>query len=111
MKNPVHDFGYDSKIVEMTISHYSDANRPTAHLRLTVTIQLAASRRYFAFINPEPLADLSALMDAWAFRILDLNRDSDNFLEFGRYWLEYQDDEDADPRHIQADHFEELIEP
>jgi hypothetical protein len=108
VKNPVHDFGHRSEIVEMTISRYSEAGTPTAHRRLTITIESAASRRRFAFINPEPLADLSGLMDAWAFRILDRTREGEGSIEFGRYWLEYRDDDDTDPRHIQADRFEEL---
>ena len=92
----------------MTISRYSEADAPTAHRRLLVTIESAASRRHFAFINPEPLADLSGLMDAWAFRIIDRTREGERSVEFGRYWLEYRDDDDKDPRHIQADRFEEL---
>jgi hypothetical protein len=108
VKNPVHDFGHGSRIVEMTISRYSEADTPTVHRRLTVTIESAASRRHFAFINPEPLADLSGLMDARAFRIIDRNREGESGIEFGRYWLEYRDDDDTDPRHIQADRFEEL---
>ena len=94
----------------MTISRYSEADRPTAHRRLTVTIESAASRRQFAFINPEPLADLSGLMDAWAFRIIDRTRHGERSIEFGRYWLEYRDNDDEAPRHIQADQFEELTD-
>ena len=94
----------------MTISRYSDADAPTAHRRLTLTIESGASRRRFAFINPEPLADLSGVMDAWAFRILDRNRAGESCVEFGRYWLEYAADDDAPPRYIQADRFEELRE-
>jgi hypothetical protein len=94
----------------MTISRYSEADAPTVHRRLVLTIESAASRRCFALINPEPLADLSGLMDAWAFRILDRNREGESGVEFGRYQLEYLDDDDAAPRHIQADRVEELRE-
>jgi hypothetical protein len=94
--------------MEMTISRYSEPDAPTVHRRLVLTIESAASRRHFLLINPEPLADLSRLMDAWAFRILDRNRDGESSVEFGRYWLEYLDDDDAAPRHIQADRVEEL---
>jgi hypothetical protein len=110
VNNPVHDFGYGSEIVEMTISRYSERDTPSAHRRLVVTIESGGTRRRFAFINPEPLADLSGLMDAWAFRILDRNCESANGLEFGRYLLEYREDDDDPPRQIQADRFEELIE-
>ena len=92
----------------MTIARYSDAGTPTAHRRLVLTIESGEVRRHFAFINPEPLGDLSAMMEAWAFRILDRNREGESFVEFGRYSLEYTDDEDVSPRHIQADSFEEL---
>ena len=76
----------------MIISHYSEADAPTVHRRLVLTIESAASRRRFALINPEPLADLSGLMEAWAFRILDRNREGESSVEFGRYQLEYLDD-------------------
>jgi hypothetical protein len=94
----------------MTISRYSEADAPTVHRRLVLTIESATSRRRIALINPEPLADLSGLMDAWAFRVLDRNREGETSVEFGRYWLEYLDDDDAAPRHIQADRVEELRE-
>jgi len=110
MKNPVRDFGYGSQIVEMTISRYSETNAPTAHRRLQVTIEAEGTRHYLVFINPEPLADLSGLMNAWAFRIIDRNSAGESCIEFGRYWLEYLDNDDAAPRHIQADRFEELSE-
>lgn len=66
--------------------------------------------RRFSFINPEPLADLSEMMEAWSFKILDRNREGERFVEFGRYWLEYMDDEDSPPCRIQADSFEEVVE-
>jgi hypothetical protein len=111
MQNPIHDFGYDSRIGEMTISRYADKSTPTAHHRLIVTIESGTTRRRFSFVNPEPLSDVSGMIDAWAFRILDQRLDGENFIEFGRYWLEYVDDDDNAPRHIQADTFEELLEP
>jgi hypothetical protein len=49
-------------------------------------------------------------MDAWAFRILDRNLEGESSVEFGRYRLEYLDDDDEAPRHIQADRVEELRE-
>jgi len=111
LKNPIYDFGQDSRIVEMTIAQYSDARLPTAHHRLVLTIESGTVRRRFAFINPEPPGDLSAMMqEGWAFRILDRNREGERFVEFGRYFLEYMDDEDGSPRHIQADRVEELGE-
>ena len=54
-------FGHSSQIVEMTVGRYSEHRRPQ------VTIESEGTRRrYFAFIKPEPLADLSSLMNAWA---------------------------------------------
>lgn len=110
MSNPAHDFGHRSRIIAMTISRYSEPGAPTAHRRLVLTIEAAGSRRHLALLNPEPLADLSSLMDAWAFRILDRNREGESNIEFGRYWLQYVEDDDEAPRHIQADKVQELSE-
>ena len=97
------DFGYNSRILKLSIDRHND-NDPTI---MEFTLATDGFEKSFVCRSPEDIVGIGSFYEGWSIRIYDLNKIEGFHHDFGRFIIEFMDDEDDYPLWFTVDAFDE----
>ena len=105
-ESPEFDFGPNSTVDEITLRR-----EPGSVPLLTLMVSSNGATFRLHCIGPSNAEGVGLLLDAWSLKVFDLNKIDGFHHDFGRFVLEFSDDDDQFPYSFTADSVSVVGEP